>query len=138
MITSFRIQNLRSIKDSGFIELKPINILLGANSTGKSTFLRSFPLFTQSVNKKLRGPISWFDMSLVDFGDYKTARNKRATPSEGIRFSYKIEDLSGNRFYRPTGFQIGDVDIKEYQDCMVEIGLDGSRDETYVKEIVIN
>lgn len=138
MITSFRIQNLRSIKDSGFIELKPINILLGANSTGKSTFLRSFPLFTQSVNKKLRGPISWFDMSLVDFGDYKTARNKRALPSEGIRFSYKIEDLSGNRYYRPTGFQIGDVDIKEYQDCMVEIGLDGSRDETYVKEISIN
>ena len=137
MITSFRIQNLRSIKDSGFIELKPVNILLGANSTGKSTFLRSFPLFTQSVNKKLRGPVSWFDMSSVDFGDYKTARNKRATPTEGIRFSYRIEKMTGRRYYRPTGFQLGDVDPDEFQNCTVEIGLDGTRDETYVKDIII-
>ena len=78
MITDFRIQNLRSIKDSGEIRLKPIMILLGANSSGKSTFLRSFPLFTQSVDKKLRGPIAWFDTSFVDFGDFKTAKNRFA------------------------------------------------------------
>ena len=58
MITAVRIKNLRSLADTGFIEIKPITLLLGANSTGKSTFLRSFPLFTQSVNKNLRGPIS--------------------------------------------------------------------------------
>ena len=138
MITSFRIQNLRSIKDTGFIELKPINILLGANSTGKSTFLRSFPLFTQSVNKKLRGPVSWFDMSSVDFGDYKTAKNKRALATECIRFSYKIEKMSSRRYFRPTGFQVGDVDPSEFQDCSVEIGLDGTRDDTYVKDVIIN
>ena len=75
MIDDLRIKNLRSILDSGKIELKPIMILLGSNSSGKSTFLRSFPLFTQSVDKKLRGPISWFDTSYVDYGDFKTAKN---------------------------------------------------------------
>lgn len=51
MIESVRIENLRSIKDTDFVNIKKINILLGANSSGKSTFLRSFPLFTQSVKK---------------------------------------------------------------------------------------
>jgi len=66
-------------------------ILLGANSSGKSTFLRSFPLFTQSVNKKLRGPISWFDSAYVDFGDFKTAMNRYSVENEGISFSYAID-----------------------------------------------
>ena len=91
MITAVRIKNLRSLADTGYIEIKPITLLLGANSTGKSTFLRSFPLFTQSVNKSLRGPISWFDDSLVDFGDYVTAKNKYASDGETIEFEYRIK-----------------------------------------------
>lgn len=91
MLKAIRIENLRSLKDTGFIELKPLNILLGANSSGKSTFLRSFPLLTQSVRKELRGPISWFDDSLVDFGDYNTAYNRYAQKDDRIRFSFKLE-----------------------------------------------
>ena len=91
MITHIRIQNLRSLVDTGFIEIKPLTILLGNNSSGKSTFLRSFPLFSQSVTKSLREPISWFDDSYVDFGDYDTAKSKLAPDSEGIIFSYKVQ-----------------------------------------------
>ena len=91
MIKQIRIQNLRSLVDTGFIEIKPLTILLGANSSGKSTFLRSFPLFTQSVNKSLREPISWFDDAFVDFGDYDTAKSKLSAENEGIMFSYKIQ-----------------------------------------------
>ena len=90
MISHVRIQNLRSLVDTGFVEIKPLTILLGSNSSGKSTFLRSFPLFTQSVNKPLREPISWFDDAYVDFGDYKTAKSKLTPDAEGIKFSYKI------------------------------------------------
>ena len=90
MIEEFRIRNLRSIKDSGSIRLSPITLLLGTNSSGKSTFLRSFPLFSQSVSKHLRGPIAWFDNNFVDFGDFRTAKNKYADVSEGIVFSYSL------------------------------------------------
>ena len=101
MITAVRIKNLRSLVDTGFIEIKPITLLLGANSTGKSTFLRSFPLYTQSVNKNLRGTISWFDDSLVDFGDYNTALNKFAGEGETIEFEYKISQPVMGRMRRP-------------------------------------
>lgn len=104
MIDRLRIKNLRSIADSYDIELKPIMILLGANSSGKSTFLRSFPLFAQSVDKKLRGPIAWFDTSFVDFGDYKTAKNKYAAEQDGITFSYQMSkvDVAMRRNYYPN------------------------------------
>ena len=87
MISHVRIQNLRSLVDTGFVEIKPLTILLGSNSSGKSTFLRSFPLFKQSVSKPLREPISWFDDSLVDFGDYETAKSRLVPEDEGIKFS---------------------------------------------------
>lgn len=45
MVNSIKIENLRSLKDTEFVQLKKLNILLGTNSSGKSTFLRSFPLF---------------------------------------------------------------------------------------------
>ena len=90
MIDQIRIENFRSLKDTGWVKLKSLNVLLGANSSGKSTFLRSFPLFLQSVTKELREPISWFDDSLVDFGDYKTSKNRFAGDDEQIKFSYKI------------------------------------------------
>lgn len=91
MISHVRIQNLRSLVDTGFVEIKPLTILLGSNSSGKSTFLRSFPLFTQSVNKPLREPISWFDDAYVDFGDYDTAKSTLAPQEEGIKFSYRLK-----------------------------------------------
>lgn len=91
MISHVRIQNLRSLFDTGFIEIKPLTILLGSNSSGKSTFLRSFPLFTQSVTKSLREPISWFDDEYVDFGDYDTAKSRFTPEGEGIIFSYRFK-----------------------------------------------
>lgn len=97
MITAVRIENLRSLRDTGFVQIKPLTILLGANSSGKSTFLRSFLLFAQSVNKQLRGPISWFDDAMVDFGDYQTAINAAAKENgEPIRFSYVIDNTNDN------------------------------------------
>lgn len=98
MIQSIKIKNLRSLGDTGFLQIKPITLLLGANSSGKSTFLRSFPLLTQSVNKYLRGPISWFDDSLVDFGDYKTAFNKYANPQDKIQFYYDMSLLDNPHY----------------------------------------
>lgn len=127
MISHVRIQNLRSLVDTGFVEIKPLTILLGSNSSGKSTFLRSFPLFTQSVNKPLREPISWFDDAYVDFGDYDTAKSKMAPEVEGIKFSYRLTspfNLHENyRYHSNTRInQISTSDIIELIDgCEFEL-----------------
>jgi ABC-type cobalamin/Fe3+-siderophores transport system ATPase subunit len=140
MITAVRIQNLRSLRDTGYIPIKPLTILLGANSTGKSTFLRSFLLFAQSVNKRLRGPISWFDDSLVDFGDFYTAINAEARENkEPMRFSFKIAKSERDRYPRNQfGFWYAANRASTITDYELSISLACVEGETYVNEVTFN
>lgn len=57
MIKSFRVRNLRSIRDSKEIKLAKITILVGKNSAGKSTLLRVLPLLRQSAERPTKGPL---------------------------------------------------------------------------------
>ena len=137
MIESVRIENLRSLIDTRFVNIKKINILLGANSSGKSTFLRSFPLFTQSVKKNLRGPISWFDDSYVDFGDYQTAKNKYVDKEDSIRFSYSICKPFIDMFYwRHTSYYYRQFQ-RHISNLEVSISLGNDAKGTFVNKIDI-
>lgn len=92
MISSVRIENLRSLRDTGEIELRPINILIGGNSSGKSTFLRTFPLLSQTVSHNLRTAIAWYDESSVDFGDFATSKT-RDIEEDYIKFSFSLKSI---------------------------------------------
>ncbi len=83
-----RIKNLRSLADTKPVHLKPITVLLGQNSSGKSTFLRTFPLFRQSAESRTLGPILWYG-NLVDFGNFNEAVN-RFTSDKTITFEFKF------------------------------------------------
>lgn len=77
--------------DMPLVSLRPITILLGRNSAGKSTFLRSFSLLRQSIEARSSAAILWYG-SYVDFGDFKSAVHLANTDNE-IVFKFKIEDL---------------------------------------------
>lgn len=44
-----RLQHYRCLEDTGYLSVKPITVLVGANSSGKSSFLKYFALLKQSV-----------------------------------------------------------------------------------------
>ncbi len=69
---SLRLKNYRCFEDTGKIDIKPINVLLGANSSGKSSFLKFFPLMKQSLRKHTNGLFLWYDDD-VDFKDFNNA-----------------------------------------------------------------
>lgn len=72
---SIRLKNYRCFEDTGEINFKPINILIGKNSSGKSSFLKFFPLLKQSRLRHSTGPFLWYADD-VDFRDFKnTVRN---------------------------------------------------------------
>jgi len=52
-IKSVEIQNFKSIKDSGKIELGNINVLVGANGSGKSNFIEFFNFLKNIAEEKL-------------------------------------------------------------------------------------
>lgn len=53
-IKSIRIQNFKSIRDSGEVELRPINVLIGPNGAGKSNFIGFFKLLNRLYERQLQ------------------------------------------------------------------------------------
>lgn len=49
MIDQRHLQNLNAWRDSGAVQLAPVTMLLGSNSSGKSTLLQSLLLLKQTV-----------------------------------------------------------------------------------------
>ncbi len=49
MFTQLRLTNFKAWKDTGAIPLKPVTVLLGTNSSGKSTLIQSLLLLKQTV-----------------------------------------------------------------------------------------
>jgi hypothetical protein len=86
---AIRIQNLRSLVDTGFIELRPLTILLGKNSSGKSSFLRCLPLLRQSIETTTTGPVLWYGQ-LVDFGSFQEALAEQCS-DRTISFGFSFE-----------------------------------------------
>ena len=72
ILKQIRLKNFRCFKDTDTVELKPITILVGANSSGKSSLLKFFPLLQQSCNNnnKFNGIFNWRNTN-VDFKDFK-------------------------------------------------------------------
>ena len=125
---TIRIKNLRSLKDTGDIQLKPITMLVGANSSGKSTFLRTFPLFKQGIGVNKQGPILWYGNE-VDFGSYEEALRRDANM---MQFSFKWDNLQYDKRYYgvPYAFEDG-LNI----DCSFDLASSGYN--SYVRNIYI-
>lgn len=82
------VSNFRSLVKTDFIKLSPLTFLLGKNSSGKSTFLRLFPLLKQSVEGKTKGILALY--GLVDFGDFSTLKTTDST-DDYIELKFRTE-----------------------------------------------
>lgn len=73
-IDRIHIQNFKSIKDSGAVYIKPINILIGANGVGKSNFISFFKMLNSISKKRLTFYVAenGYENSLLYFGRKKS------------------------------------------------------------------
>ena len=82
MITEISISNYKSISDMT-LSFKNLNLLVGCNSSGKSSIIQSILLASQSIledyNSPLNGP-------LINVGEF--TRNERKAPTS------KVGDIS--------------------------------------------
>ena len=93
---SLHLFNVKSFEDSGEIKLKPITILVGKNSCGKSSLLR-FPavLKQTAMYSGFNPPVSFFG-DTIDYGNYEDIVYRKDT-TQKIRFSLSYAfDISGN------------------------------------------
>ena len=86
---SLQLKNFRCLKDTGEIDIKPLTFLVGANSSGKSSFLKFFPLLRQSARVRKRGVFLW-NYHDVDLRDFKNTVREGA---ESIEIGFTISNL---------------------------------------------
>lgn len=107
---SIRLINYRSLKDSEDICIKPLTFLLGANSTGKSSFLKILPLLKQSTGPAVRGTFLW-NGSLVDFKDFQNVVHD-GKGNITVEFHLKNVPVSFQRLFLTNGV---------IEDCVVRL-----------------
>ena len=137
MLHSMRLRNLRSFsgdEKSPYVDLKPLTVLVGKNSSGKSSFLRSLPLLRQSVEAKTSGPILWYG-SYVDFGAFSEAKiydSNVDTIFFGFKLTIKID--KGDSFYYQNYLMEKSPELDTI-DIDVEIGVGESAKKTVANSV---
>lgn len=110
------VTNLRRLKDVSPVVIRPITILVGRNTSGKSSFLRTIPLLRQSLMTRMRSPLLWYG-DLVDFGSFDgVIHDNNSELPLGFRFSIGSVQIRNNRARMSDGeersrFRIGRVDV---------------------------
>ncbi len=90
MLKSIEVENFRSFAETARLELRPITILLGRNSAGKSSLTRLFPLFRQSMARETSSPILWTSTTNIDFGRIGDVIN-RGSKSDVVRIGFELD-----------------------------------------------
>lgn len=93
---SIRLKNYRCLEDTGEMEIKPLTFLVGANSSGKSSFLKFFPLLKQSMRVKKRGVFLWTGNN-VDLKDFK---NTLRSGTDQMEISFTLKQMKLTRRMR--------------------------------------
>jgi predicted ATPase len=102
-LEAFGVRNLRCLTDTPLVPIRPITVLVGRNSSGKSTFLRAFPLLRQSVETARNSPVLWYHERYVDFGSLKDAANDQLSePSVTFKFRLRLPRQARIAIEEPT------------------------------------
>lgn len=89
---SIRFKNYRCFSDTGDVKIKPLTFLLGANSSGKSSFLEFFPLLKQSVGIRRNGTFLWYSNDV----DFKDLGNTIKAGEDSMQISWHYDNFVNN------------------------------------------
>lgn len=98
MFTCLQLQNFKAWQDTGELSLKPVTMLLGTNSSGKSSLIQSLLLMKQTVqspDRSIHLNLGGDEINdLFNFGDFEDVMYRHAAEREfSLRFSFTA--LSG-------------------------------------------
>ncbi len=97
MIESVRVKNFKSFSDTGKRAIKPITILIGPNSSGKSSFIQFLLLLKQTVESTSTDSPLVLNGRYINLGAFKDIVYKHSVlkPIE-FEFTVNIKDLLKN------------------------------------------
>lgn len=126
-IISYRLRNLRSIKDSKDVHIPSLSLLVGQNGSGKSSFMRFFQLLQQSAGISRKAPLLFYGKE-VDFGTFEESKCK-LSDDDFIEFSFTLATTGPSRYYwRESRWSIPKISVA----CRLK----QHRDSTYLSDVI--
>lgn len=97
MLSKITLENFKGFKKLKDLNLKPITILCGSNSSGKSSILQSILLFKQTIESRNQNQMILLNGKLTHLGFFKNIIFEKKVNNRLIIefcFSFKKDDLS--------------------------------------------
>lgn len=87
---SFQLHNIKSYLDSNKVEIKPITIFIGKNSSGKSSLIR-FPMVLKQTLEESISPLLFYG-KYIDYGNYEDIVFNH-NEKENVSFSITLDSI---------------------------------------------
>lgn len=103
MLSKIRIKNFKCLRDTGIFEFKPLTILIGPNSSGKSSLIQFLLMIKQTAeNRHFENPLI-FNEDCIKLESYKNIiwKNDIELPLE-FEFCFEPTDPKYNAFFPPS------------------------------------
>ena len=119
---SIRVKNFKSVADSEDFELRPLTVLAGINSSGKSTLLQSMLLLKQTLESGTLETLKTTGPYVVASEPIDLARGKKRSNVISISLSLDLDDVNPKEYvqYAPI-----DNAVLEGIDIMIEVTTNG-------------
>lgn len=94
-VKAIRLQNFMAFEDTRWIELRPITLLFGKNSSGKSAIIRALRLLKQSLDTKPEeGVLRFVSEQGVELGRFRQVIHRGARDSSGeMTFAFRVANV---------------------------------------------
>ena len=114
MLKSISLENYKCFKEKTDIEIAPLTVLCGVNSSGKSSILKSLLMLKQTAESKLTDPSLLLSGDLVDCGSFDSVINILNKQQNTFTISDRFEIC--NHTLDSTGRYIKKQDAREFNE----------------------
>lgn len=123
-----RWKNFKGFKDTDWVKIKPITILLGSNNSGKTSFLAPLLLMSQTINSRDRDSPLILKGETFDGGNFQEIVKDYDTSKEiFFGFRYHIHETTDSQKLEKVGaFSPGSFEIS--------FGQEKTSEELYLKQ----
>lgn len=127
-----RLKNIKAFKDTGILEIKPLTLIVGENSSGKSSLIRFFPVLAQTIKDNGITPLLFYG-DMIDYGRFETVRYSDDSEDSDEKLEKAVFEVSVELKTRQIMFRRRIEDIPQKGKGLFFIEVEISKEKTKIQ-----